>query len=138
MSELVKIDPKSIGVGLYQHDVDQNNLSESLDHVVESCVNAVGVDLNTASASLLKYVAGINSRVAEGIVKHREENGRFTRREELMRVKGLGDNSFTQAAGFLRIPESDVLFDATAVHPESYGAAQAPAGATGAGHRHRA
>ena len=125
LSELVKIDPKSIGVGLYQHDVDQNNLSESLDHVVESCVNAVGVDLNTASASLLKYVAGINSRVAENIVKFREENGRFLTRDQLKSVKGLGDNSFTQSAGFLRIAESDVLFDATAVHPESYTAANA-------------
>jgi len=125
LSELVKIDPKSIGVGLYQHDVDQNNLSESLDHVVESCVNAVGVDLNTASASLLKYVAGINTRVAENIVKFREENGRFLNREQLKSVKGLGDNSFTQSAGFMRIAESDVLFDGTAVHPESYTAANA-------------
>jgi uncharacterized protein len=124
LSELVKIDPKSIGVGLYQHDVDQVKLSESLDQVVESCVNVVGVDLNTASVSLLKYVAGINSRVAENIVKYREENGRFAHREDLKEVKGLGENSFVQSAGFLRIPESDTFFDTTAVHPESYDAAQ--------------
>ena len=124
LSELVKIDPKSIGVGLYQHDVDQIRLADSLDHVVESCVNSVGVNLNTASASLLKYVAGINSRTAENIVKYREEIGQFTTREQLKHVKGLGDNSFVQAAGFLRIPESDTFFDTTAVHPESYGSAE--------------
>lgn len=124
LSELVKIDPKSIGVGLYQHDVDQNQLSESLDHVVESCVNAVGVDLNTASSSLLKYVAGINSRVADNIVKHREEKGKFHSREELKSVKGLGINAFVQASGFLRIPDGDTFFDRTAVHPESYSAAE--------------
>ncbi|MCK5146570.1 RNA-binding transcriptional accessory protein [bacterium] len=123
LSELVKIDPQSIGVGLYQHDVDQNNLSESLDHVVESCVNAVGVDLNTASASLLKYVAGINNRVAENIVKYREEHGRFVNRDQLKAVKGLGANSYTQSAGFLRISDSENLFDSTGVHPESYDAA---------------
>ncbi|NQT26865.1 RNA-binding transcriptional accessory protein, partial [candidate division KSB1 bacterium] len=124
LSELVKIDPKSIGVGLYQHDVDQIQLSDSLDQVVESCVNVVGVDLNTASVSLLKYVAGINNRVAENIVKLREEKGRFSHRTDLKDVKGLGDNSFVQSAGFLRIPESDTFFDTTAVHPESYDAAQ--------------
>ncbi len=124
MSELVKIDPKSIGVGLYQHDVNQGHLSEALDQVVESAVNQVGVDLNTASASLLKYVAGVNSRVAENIVKYREENGRFHSRIELKKVKGLGDNAFVQSAGFLRIPESDVFFDRTAVHPESYPATE--------------
>ena len=124
LSELVKIDPKSIGVGLYQHDVDQTHLSESLDSVVESCVNAVGVDLNTASASLLKYVAGINSRVAENIVQYREEKGKFSSREELKAVKGLGANAFVQASGFLRIPDSDTFFDSTAVHPESYTAAE--------------
>ncbi len=123
LSELVKIDPKSIGVGLYQHDVDQIKLAESLDQVVESAVNQVGVDLNTASASLLKYVSGVNGRVAESIVKFREEQGRFTSREELKKVRGLGDNAFVQAAGFLRLPESDVFFDTTAVHPESYDAA---------------
>ncbi len=124
LSELVKIDPKSIGVGLYQHDVDQAKLSESLDQVVESCVNAVGVDLNTASASLLKYVSGINSRVAESIVRFREEKGSFPNRDALMKVKGLGENAFVQASGFLRIPESDTFFDTTAVHPESYNAAE--------------
>ncbi len=124
LSELVKIDPKSIGVGLYQHDVDQNQLSESLDQVVESCVNAVGVDLNTASSSLLKYVAGINSRVAENIVRYREEHGKFHTREELNSVKGLGANAFVQASGFLRIPDGNVFFDRTAVHPESYTAAE--------------
>jgi len=123
LSELVKIDPKSIGVGLYQHDVDQSNLSDSLDSVVESCVNGVGVDLNTASSSLLKYVAGINGRVAENIVKYREENGMINTRSDLKKIKGLGDKAFTQCAGFLRIPEGDILFDQTAVHPESYEAA---------------
>ncbi len=124
LAELVKIDPKSIGVGLYQHDVDQNRLAESLDRVVESAVNYVGVNLNTASKSLLKYVAGINSRVAENIVKYREEHGKFRTRAELMEVKGLGEMAFVQAAGFLRIPDSDLFFDSTAVHPESYGAAE--------------
>lgn len=124
MSELVKIDPQSIGVGLYQHDVNQSKLSEALDHVVESAVNQVGVDLNTASASLLKYVAGVNSRVAENIVKQRENIGKFVNREQLKKVKGLGENAFVQAAGFLRIRESDIFFDSTAVHPESYGSAQ--------------
>jgi protein Tex len=120
LSELVKIDPKSIGVGLYQHDVDQNRLSESLDHVVESCVNAVGVDLNTASASLLKYVAGVNTRIADGIVETRGLLGQFNMREELKKVKGLGEATFLQCAGFLRIPDGDCFLDATAVHPESY------------------
>jgi protein Tex len=124
LSELVKIDPQSIGVGLYQHDVDQIKLSESLDQVVESCVNNVGVDLNTASASLLQYVSGINGRVAENIVKYREEKGKFCSRDELKEVKGLGANAFIQAAGFLRLPESDQFFDQTAVHPESYVAAE--------------
>ncbi|MFQ5864482.1 MAG: Tex family protein [bacterium] len=124
LSELVKIDPKSIGVGLYQHDVNQNRLAESLDRVVESAVNYVGVDLNTASKSLLKYVAGINSRIAENIVKYREEQGRFNTRQELTKVKGLGNMAFIQAAGFLRIPDGDIFFDSTAVHPESYEAAE--------------
>jgi len=123
LSELVKIDPKSIGVGLYQHDVNQNRLAESLDRVVESAVNYIGVDLNTASKSLLKYVAGINNKTAENIVKYREEKGRFKTRDELMQVKGLGDMAFTQASGFLRIPDGDIFFDSTAVHPESYEAA---------------
>ncbi|MBN1780731.1 RNA-binding transcriptional accessory protein [bacterium] len=124
LSELVKIDPKSIGVGLYQHDVNQTMLSESLDHVVESCVNAVGVDVNTASYSLLRYVAGINSRIAENIVKYREACGKFLTRKDLMSVSGLGQNSYMQSAGFLRIPDGSEFFDSTSVHPESYAAAQ--------------
>jgi uncharacterized protein len=123
LSELVKIDPKSIGVGLYQHDVDQTRLAEALDQVVESCVNAVGVDVNTASSSLLQYVAGVNSRTAENIVKYREEHGKFSSREELKKINGIGENAFLQAAGFLRIPGSETFFDSTAVHPESYQAA---------------
>ncbi|MCI0512725.1 RNA-binding transcriptional accessory protein [candidate division KSB1 bacterium] len=124
LSELVKIDPKSIGVGLYQHDVNQTRLGEALDRVVESCVNQVGVNLNTASSSLLKYVAGINSRVAEKIVQYRDEHGKFQGREELKEVKGLGETAFVQAAGFLRIPDADLFFDSTAVHPESYAATE--------------
>lgn len=124
LSELVKIDPKSIGVGLYQHDVNQSNLAEALDNVVESAVNQVGVDLNTASSSLLKYVAGVNSRVADNIVKYREDNGSFKNRNDLKNVKGLGDNAFVQAAGFLRIRDSEMFFDTTAVHPESYESAR--------------
>ena len=125
LSELVKIDPKSIGVGLYQHDVNQNRLSESLDRVVESAVNYVGVDLNTASPSLLKYVAGINNRTAQNIVAYREQNGSYKSRKELTKVKGLGESTFIQAAGFLRIPDGEDFFDSTAVHPESYPAARA-------------
>jgi len=124
LSELVKIDPKSIGVGLYQHDVNQTRLGEALDRVVESCVNQVGVDLNTASSSLLKYVAGVNKRVAENIVKYRDEHGRFRSREELKKVKGLGETAFVQAAGFLRIPDADLFYDSTAIHPESYPATE--------------
>ncbi|MBD3289154.1 S1 RNA-binding domain-containing protein [candidate division KSB1 bacterium] len=124
LSELVKIDPKSIGVGLYQHDVNQSNLSEMLDRVVESCVNFVGVNLNTASKALLRYVAGINSRSAENIIAMRDAEGRFSSRKKLMDVKGMGANAFTQSAGFLRIPEADYFFDSTAVHPESYDAAE--------------
>ncbi|MBN1348752.1 RNA-binding transcriptional accessory protein [candidate division KSB1 bacterium] len=120
LSELVKIDPKSIGVGMYQHDVNQTKLGEALDQVVESCVNQVGVNLNTASSSLLKYVAGINSRTAENIVKFRDEFGGFSNRDQLKQVKGLGEAAFVQAAGFLRIPGADMFFDSTAVHPESY------------------
>ncbi|MDZ7374590.1 MAG: RNA-binding transcriptional accessory protein [candidate division KSB1 bacterium] len=123
LSELVKIEPKHLGVGLYQHDVDQQRLAEALDRVVESAVNLVGVDLNTASASLLKYVSGINARVAENIVRYREENGPFRSRQELLQVKGLGEHAFVQCAGFLRIPDAENFFDSTAVHPESYGAA---------------
>lgn len=124
LSELVKIDPKSIGVGLYQHDVDQNRLSESLDQVVESCVNSVGVDLNTASISLLKHIAGINTRTASNIVKYREANDKFACREDLKKVPGLGKNNYLQAAGFLRISNGRNFFDGTAVHPESYSAAE--------------
>jgi len=124
LAELVKIDPKSIGVGLYQHDVDQKLLSQKLDNVVESCVNYVGVDLNTASASLLIYVSGLNKRIAENIVKHREKNGKFKRREEMLEVKGLGDKAFEQSAGFLKIPWAENPFDNTFIHPESYKAAE--------------
>ncbi|UCE05548.1 MAG: RNA-binding transcriptional accessory protein [bacterium] len=120
LSELVKIDPKSIGVGLYQHDVNQSKLSKMLDQVVESCVNFVGVNLNTASKALLKYVAGINRRIAENIVNARNEQGEFKRREQLKEVKGMGETAFTQSAGFLRIPDAENFFDGTAVHPESY------------------
>ncbi|MDW7682315.1 MAG: helix-hairpin-helix domain-containing protein, partial [bacterium] len=111
LSELVKIDPKSIGVGLYQHDVNQAQLSRMLDQVVESCVNYVGVNLNTASKALLRYVAGINSRVADNIIKLRDEKGEFKSREELKQIKGMGENAFTQCAGFLRIPNAANFFD---------------------------
>lgn len=124
LSELVKIDPRSIGVGQYQHDVPQTMLSESLAGVVESCVNAVGVDLNTASAPLLGYISGISSSTAQNIVKYRENNDAFGSREELKKVKGLGPKAFTQCAGFLRVPGSKNVFDNTGVHPESYAAAE--------------
>jgi protein Tex len=124
LSELVKIDPKSIGVGLYQHDVNQAQLNRMLDQVVESCVNYVGVNLNTASKALLQYVAGINSRVAANIVKLRDEQGEFINRDQLKDVSGMGENAFTQSAGFLRIPDAENFFDFTAVHPESYNAAE--------------
>lgn len=124
LSELVKIEPKSIGVGQYQHDVPQARLSESLTGVVEDCVNAVGVDLNTASASLLKYVSGITSATAKNIVAFREENGNFSSRAQLKKVKGLGPKAFTQCAGFLRVPDSKESLDNTGVHPESYTAAK--------------
>ncbi|MDZ7294800.1 MAG: RNA-binding transcriptional accessory protein [candidate division KSB1 bacterium] len=124
LAELVKIDPKSIGVGMYQHDVDQGRLGEALDWVVQSCVNRVGVELNTASPALLRFVAGINRKVAEAIVAHRNVHGPFKSREDLKKVKGLGENTFVQAAGFLRISDGDHFFDATAVHPESYPAAE--------------
>lgn len=124
LSELVKIDPKSIGVGLYQHDVNQSRLNKMLDQVVESCVNFVGVNLNTASKALLKYVAGVNSRIADNIVNARNDQGEFKRREQLMNVKGMGGTAFTQCAGFLRIRGAENFFDGTAVHPESYAAAE--------------
>lgn len=123
LAELVKIDPKSIGVGQYQHDVSQKNLSGALNVVVEDCVNSVGVDLNTATPSLLQYVSGINSAVAKNVVAYREEIGKFKNRKELMKVKKLGAKAFEQSAGFLRIPESKNILDNTAVHPESYDAA---------------
>ena len=124
LAELVKIDPKAIGVGQYQHDMPQARLSETLDGVVEDCVNAVGADLNTASAPLLSRVAGISNTVAKNIISFREENGRFTGRRQLLKVKGLGPKAFEQCAGFLRVPESDNLLDRTGVHPESYKAAE--------------
>jgi uncharacterized protein len=123
LAELVKIDPKSIGVGLYQHDVNQKRLSDTLDEVVGSVVNNVGVNLNTASASLLKYVSGINSGTAKKIVKYRESNGRITGRDQLKLIPGLGDKTFEQCAGFLKIPESANVLDNTWVHPENYGLA---------------
>lgn len=125
LAELVKIDPKSIGVGQYQHDMNQKRLGEALSGVVESCVNAVGVDLNTASPSLLSYVSGISSTVAKNILKYREENGKFQTRKELLQVPKLGPKAFEQCAGFLRIPESQTPLDNTGVHPESYQAAEA-------------
>ncbi len=120
LAELVKIDPKSIGVGQYQHDVNQFRLKEKLDHTVVSCVNLVGVNLNTASRHLLGYVSGINSGIAENIVKYRNETGRFTSRKQLLKVPRLGEKAFEQSAGFLRIKEADHPLDATGVHPESY------------------
>ncbi|WP_073341243.1 Tex family protein [Caldanaerobius fijiensis] len=121
LAELVKIDPKSIGVGQYQHDVNQKKLEEALNGVVEDCVNSVGVDLNTASYSLLRYVSGITPALAKAIVEYRSEIGAFTSREQLKSVKRLGDKTFEQCAGFLRIPGGENILDNTAVHPESYG-----------------
>jgi len=123
LAELVKIEPKSIGVGLYQHDVNQRKLSETLDEVVGSVVNRVGVNINTASASLLKYVSGVNSSLARKIVKHRDAAGRIRSREELRGVPGMGPKSFEQCAGFLKVPESENPLDNTWVHPERYGLA---------------
>ena len=120
LSELVKVDPKSIGVGQYQHDVDQRQLQESLETVIESCVNRVGVDLNTSSWTLLRYVAGITERTALNIVNYRNEKGRFRSRKQVLEVSGIGPKSFEQAAGFLRIRNGDNPLDMTAVHPESY------------------
>jgi len=120
LSELVKVDPKSIGVGQYQHDVDQRNLQESLESVIESCVNRVGVDLNTSSWTLLRYVAGVNERTAMNIVNFRNESGRFRSRVQLKEVPGVGPRTFEQAAGFLRVRNGENPLDMTAVHPESY------------------
>lgn len=125
LAELVKIDPKSIGVGLYQHDVNQKQLGESLEGVVESVVNTVGVEVNTASPALLTYVAGIGPKLADRIVEYRDTNGPFTKRDELRQVKGLGPKSFEQAGGFLRIRGGKNPLDASAIHPESYWVAQA-------------
>lgn len=125
LAELVKIDPKSIGVGQYQHDMNQKNLGQALEGVVEDCVNSVGVDLNTASASLLEYISGITKTVAKNIVAYREENGGFHNRRELLKVPKLGPKAFEQCAGFLRIRGGENPLDATSVHPESYGAAEA-------------
>lgn len=124
LAELVKIDPKSIGVGQYQHDMNQKKLSEALGNVVEDCVNNVGVDLNTASASLLEYVSGISRPIAKNIVTYREENGRFQSRRELLKVAKLGPKAYEQCAGFMRITEGKNPLDATSVHPESYEAAE--------------
>lgn len=124
LAELVKIDPKSIGVGQYQHDMNQKKLTEALAGVVEDCVNRVGVDLNTASAPLLEYISGISKTVAKNIVSYREENGRFTDRKQLLKVAKLGPKAYEQCAGFMRIQDGDNPLDATSVHPESYKAAQ--------------
>ena len=127
LSELVKIDPKSIGVGQYQHDVNQNRLKEALDQVVESCVNFVGVDVNTASKHLLTYVSGLSATVAKNIVEYRSKNGGFRSREELKKVSMLGPKAFEQSAGFLRIPNAENPLDNSAVHPESYSVVEAMA-----------
>ena len=124
LAELVKIDPKSIGVGQYQHDMNQKKLGESLNGVVEDCVNKVGVDLNTASAPLLSYISGISAAVAKNIVAYRENNGRFTDRRELLKVPKLGPKAYEQCAGFMRITGGRNALDATGVHPESYDAAE--------------
>ncbi len=121
LAELVKIDPKSIGVGQYQHDVNQAGLAKTLDAIVEDCVNAVGVDVNTASSAILGYIAGLNKAIAQQIVEYRKENGRFDNRQDLKKVPRLGDRTFEQAAGFLRIQEGNQPLDASSVHPESYG-----------------
>ena len=124
LAELVKIDPKAIGVGQYQHDCPPKRLDEALGGVVEDCVNAVGVDVNTASPSLLQHVAGLTAATAKNIVKYREDNGPFTSRKQILKVPKLGPKAFEQCAGFLRVPESKSVLDNTAVHPESYAAAQ--------------
>ena len=125
LAELVKIDPKAVGVGLYQHDVDQKELANMLGRVVVSCVNFAGVEVNSASAALLKHVSGINSRVANAIVKYREEHGPFKSRQDLLKVPSFGPMTFVQAAGFLKIANGNEPLDNTFIHPESYNAAQA-------------
>ena len=124
LSELVKIDPGSVGVGQYQHDVAKRRLAESLSFVVETAVNRVGVNVNTASSSLLQYVAGLSKTVAENIVKSREENGLYTKRNELKKVPRLGAKTYEQAIGFLRVPDAADPFDSTGIHPESYKVAE--------------
>ncbi len=124
LAELVKIDPKAIGVGQYQHDMNQKRLGESLGGVVEACVNDVGVDLNTASASLLSYISGVSAAIAKNVVEYREQNGKFKNRNEIKKVKKLGDKTFEQCAGFLRITDGENILDNTSVHPESYKAAK--------------
>jgi uncharacterized protein len=128
LAELVKIDPKSIGVGQYQHDVDQGRLKESLDQVVESSVNKVGVNLNTASKHLLTYISGLGPTLAQNIVEHRKEKGPFKSRKELMKVARMGEKVFEQSAGFLRIQDSGQPLDNSAVHPESYPVVEKMAG----------
>mgnify|MGYP000809128151 CR=1 FL=1 len=123
LAELVKIDPKSIGVGQYQHDMNQKKLGDALSGVVEDSVNKVGVDLNTASAPLMEYISGISKAIAKNIVAFREENGRFTDRRQLLKVPKLGPKAFEQCAGFMRIAGGKNPLDATSVHPESYEAA---------------
>ena len=124
LAELVKIDPKAIGVGQYQHDMPPKRLDEALGGVVEDCVNAVGVDVNTASPSLLQHVAGLTATTAKNVVAYREANGPFTSRKQILKVPKLGPKAFEQCAGFLRVPESKSVLDNTAVHPESYAAAE--------------
>ena len=124
LAELIKIDPKSIGVGQYQHDMNEKRLDAALSGVLEDCVNSVGVDLNTASVSLLKYIAGLNAAVAKNIVAYRETNGKFKTRKQLLKVPKLGEKAYTQCAGFLRIDNGENILDNTAVHPESYGKAE--------------
>ena len=124
LAEFVKIDPKAIGIGQYQHDVDQKKLSESLESVVEDAVNTVGVDVNTATASLLGYVSGINKSIAKNIVKYRDENGKLKERKELLKIPKLGKSAYEQCAGFIRIPGGSNPLEITAVHPESYEATE--------------
>lgn len=131
LAELVKIEPKAIGVGQYQHDMPQARMNDALSGVVEDCVNSVGVDLNTASHSLLSYISGINASVAKNIVAYREENGKFTDRKELLKVPKLGKKAFEQCAGFLRVRDGKNPLDNTAVHPESYKAAESLLGECG-------
>ncbi|NEU02663.1 S1 RNA-binding domain-containing protein, partial [Escherichia coli] len=120
LNELIKIDPKSIGVGQYQYDVNQKELSQALEFKVDKAVNLVGVDLNTASAEILKFVSGLNNKHVQNIIEYRSKIGKFRNREELLKVKSLGENTYEQAVGFLRIHDSNNFFDRTSIHPESY------------------